>query len=127
VDYAHRKLSARYPTDLGAWRALTTHYREVMRAKDLRSLFSRDKGRANKFTMTAGNLTLDYSKNHVNATTRKLLVRLAKEAQVPQAIAAMFAGDKINVTENRSVRRCVPRCRTRSRSTWTVCSKSGKR
>ena len=53
--------------------------------------------------MTAGDLTLDYSKNHVNATTRKLLIRLAKEAQVPEAIEAMFAGEKINVTENRSV------------------------
>jgi glucose-6-phosphate isomerase len=103
VDYTHRKLSARYPTDLGAWRALTTHYRDSMRAKSLKALFSRDRERAIRFTLTAGNLTLDYSKNHVNATTQKLLVRLAKEAQVPEAIEAMFAGDKINVTENRSV------------------------
>ena len=103
MDYAHRKLSARYPTDLGAWRALKTHYRDAMRAKTLRSLFSRDKGRAQKLTLTAGDLTLDYSKNHVNATTRRLLVRLAKEARVPAAIAAMFAGEKINVTEDRAV------------------------
>jgi glucose-6-phosphate isomerase len=103
VDFTHRKLSARYPTDLGAWQALKTHYRETMRAKNLKALFSRDKDRAARFTLTAGNLTLDYSKNHVNATTRKLLVRLAKEAQVPEAIEAMFAGEKINITENRSV------------------------
>jgi glucose-6-phosphate isomerase len=103
VDYVHRKLSARYPTDLGAWRALTSHYRDSMRAKDLRSLFSRDKKRVEKYTLTAGDLTLDYSKNHLNATTRRLLVRLAKEAGVPAAIEAMFAGEKINVTENRSV------------------------
>ena len=103
VDYTHRKLSARYPTDLGAWQALGKHYRESMRSKHLGSLFARDKERAARFTLTAGGLTLDYSKNHLNATTRKLLVRLAKEAQVPAAIEAMFAGDKINVTENRSV------------------------
>ena len=103
MDYTHRKLSARYPTDLGAWKALTTHYRDSMRAKTLRELFARDKERAEKFSLTAGDLSLDYSKNHVNATTRKLLVRLAKEAQVPAAIEAMFTGEKINVTEDRSV------------------------
>jgi len=103
VDYAHRKLSARYPTDLAAWKVLKRYYRDSMRTSNLKSLFSRDRERARKFTLTAGDLTLDYSKNHVNATTRKLLVRLAKEAQVPAAIAAMFAGEKINVTENRSV------------------------
>ena len=103
MDFPHRKLSARYPTDLGAWQALKKHYRESMRTKELGSLFARDKERAVKFTLTAGNLTLDYSKNHVNATTRKLLVRLAREAQVPAAIEAMFAGETINVTENRSV------------------------
>ena len=76
MDYARRKLSARYPTDLGAWQALKTHYRDSMRTKSLQALFSRDRGRARRFTLTAGDLTLDYSKSHVNATTRKLLVRL---------------------------------------------------
>jgi glucose-6-phosphate isomerase len=103
VDYAHRKLSARYPTDLGAWQKLKNHYRESMRSKELGSLFARDKERAARFTLTAGDLTLDYSKNHVSATTCKLLVRLAKEAHLPAAIEAMFAGEKINITENRSV------------------------
>ncbi len=103
VEYTDRKLSARYPTDLGAWQALKAHYRDSMRAKSLEALFSRDKERAGRFTLTAGDLTLDYSKNHVNATTRKLLVRLAREAQVPAAIEAMFAGERINVTESRSV------------------------
>jgi glucose-6-phosphate isomerase len=103
VDYTHRKLSARYPTDLAAWKALQQHYRESMCKKTLGALFSRYKGRAGKFTLTAGDLLLDYSKNHLSATTRKLLVRLAKEAQVPAAIVSMFGGEKINVTENRSV------------------------
>ena len=91
MGYANRKLSARYPTDLGAWQALKKHYRESMRSRDLGSLFSRDKERAGKFTLTAGDLTLDYSKNHVTAATRKLLTRLAREAQVPAAIPDQVA------------------------------------
>ena len=101
--YTHRKLSARYPTDLNAWQALKVHYRDSMRSKSLKDLFARDKQRAEKFTLEAGDLTLDYSKNHLNATTRRLLLRLAKEAQVPAAIEALFAGEKINATEDRSV------------------------
>ena len=103
MAYLNRKLSARYPTDLKAWQALKAHYRDTMRSKTLRDLFTRDKDRAKKYTLATGDLTLDYSKNHVNATTRKLLVRLAKEAQVAAAIEAMFSGERINVTENRSV------------------------
>ena len=101
-SYTHRKLSARYPTDLGAWQALKAHYRDSMRAKTLAALFARDKDRPERFSLQAGDLLLDYSKNHVNATTRKLLIRLAKEAQVSEAIHAMFAGERINETENRS-------------------------
>ena len=103
MDYLQRQLSARYPTDLKAWQALKTHHRDTLRTKTLRELFARDKERAEKFTLVAGDLTLDYSKTHINATTRKLLTRLAKEAQVPAAINAMFSGEKINVTEDRSV------------------------
>jgi glucose-6-phosphate isomerase len=101
--YFHRKLSARYPTDLNAWQALKVHYRDSIRSKTLKDFFSRDKQRAGHFTLVAGDLALDYSKTHVNATTRRLLVRLAKEAQVPAAIGAMFAGEKINATEDRAV------------------------
>ena len=103
MRYPNRKLSARYPTDLKAWQALKTHYRDTMRAKSLHDLFKRDKKRAQRYTLATGDLTLDYSKNHVNATTRKQLVRLAREAGVQAAIQAMFAGNAINVTEDRSV------------------------
>ena len=101
--YTTRKLSAQYPTDLPAWKKLAAHYRDDMRERHLRDLFSRDKQRAQKFALTAGDLTLDYSKNHLNATTRRLLTQLAKQARVPAAIEAMFAGDKINKTEDRAV------------------------
>lgn len=102
-NYTDRKLSARYPTDLSAWQALKKHHRDFMRDKSLRELFARDKERPAKFSIEAGGLLLDYSKNHVNNTTHKLLNRLAKQADVPAAIEAMFGGDKINATEGRSV------------------------
>ncbi len=84
--YTHRKLSARYPTDLDAWQALQQHYRDDMRSRSLRELFARDSKRAQRFSLSMGELTLDFSKNHLNDDTRKLLVRLAKEADVPAAI-----------------------------------------
>lgn len=100
--YTERKLSARYPTDLKSWQALKSHYRD-MRSRTLRELFNRDSGRVERFTLQAADLTLDYSKNHVNATTRKLFARLARDASVEAAINAMFAGARINATEDRSV------------------------
>jgi hypothetical protein len=101
--YTNRTLSARYPTDLPAWQALKSHYRDEMGHRELRDLFRRHSKRADRMTLTAGDLVLDYSKNHVNAKTMKLLSRLAKEADVPAAIEAMFAGERINQTEGRAV------------------------
>jgi glucose-6-phosphate isomerase len=101
--YTDRKLPARYPTDLAAWKKLATHYREDMRDRTLREFFARDKKRIERFGLEANDLFLDYSKNHLNSTTRKLLVQLAKQADVRAAIDAMFAGERINKTEDRSV------------------------
>ena len=100
--YTNRKLTARYPTDLKAWQALKQHYRDDMRSRSLRDLFARDANRAQRFSLSMGELTLDFSKNHIDGTTRKLLVRLAKEADVPAAIEAMFAGERINRSEDRA-------------------------
>ncbi len=97
------RLSAKYPTDLPAWQSLKKHHRESMRDKSLRSLFARDKKRPEHFSLAAGDLFADFSKNHVNRTTMRLLAKLAKEANVPSAIESMFAGDKINATEGRAV------------------------
>lgn len=95
------QFSARYPTDLPAWQALKAHYRETMRARTLKELFAQDRKRPERFALEAGELYLDYSKNLVIAETRKLLARLAKQAKVPEAVEAMFAGEAINTTENR--------------------------
>ncbi len=100
--YPERALSARYPTDLKAWQALKKHHGDIGK-RELQSLFARDGKRAERYALAAGNLLLDYSKNHINSTTTKLFTRLAKEANVPSAIEAMFAGEEINATEGRSV------------------------
>ncbi len=101
--YTNRKLSARYPTDLPAWKKLAAHFKDDMRRKALRELFARDKRRAERFSLNASDLTLDYSKNHVSAATLKSLAQLAKQANVPAAIEAMFVGEEINQTEGRAV------------------------
>jgi len=98
-----RKLSADYPTDLPAWQALADHCENEMQSKRISDLFKRNQQRFDSYSLEAGDLFLDYSKNLVNAKTRKLLVRLAKEAGVQEMIEAMFAGEPINNTENRSV------------------------
>ncbi len=74
-----------------------------MRDSNLNDLFSRDKKRVDKFKLVAGDLNLDYSKIHLKNATLKLLSQLAKQADVPAAIEAMFAGQKINQTEERAV------------------------
>jgi glucose-6-phosphate isomerase len=106
-----------------------------MRGKHLRDLFARDKQRAERFSLTANDLTLDYSKTHVNATTTKLFAQLAKQADVPAAIEAMFAGDIINQTEGRSVLHVALRSKISDmvaldtpgvREVWEVLTKMGE-
>ncbi|HEX7061509.1 MAG TPA: glucose-6-phosphate isomerase [Woeseiaceae bacterium] len=98
-----RKLSPRYPADLPAWEALKAHYRDEMRRARIGDFFARDRRRFERFSVTAGDLFLDYSKNLVSAATRRLLLRLAREAKVAAATEAMFSGRHINVTEDRAV------------------------
>jgi glucose-6-phosphate isomerase len=94
-------LTPRHPVDLPAWQSLATHYRRDIRPQTLADLFAHDRKRAENYTLATGDLVLDYSRNLLNGTTRKLLLKLAREAKVGAAIKAMFAGEVINVTENR--------------------------
>ena len=89
-------------TSSAAFDALQSHYSE---AKDwrLRDLFARDGERFNRFSLEAAGLFLDYSKNRLNDTTMRLLTALARETGLEQQRDAMFAGDKINTTEQRAV------------------------
>ena len=95
--------AARPPlAELPAWRALLEHYKKVS-TLHLRDLFAADAGRGERLSVEAAGLYLDYSKNRVTDETLALLVRLAQECGLKERIAAMFAGEKINVTEDRAV------------------------
>lgn len=69
----------------------------------LRDLFDADKQRFDKYTMEAAGLFLDYSKNLINDDVLASLTKMAEEARLPEAIKAMFSGEKINNTEGRAV------------------------
>ncbi len=85
-----------------AWRALAAHY-EAVRDLTLRELFAADPGRGGRLTAEGPGVFLDYSKNRVTDETIGLLLRLARDCGLVERIAAMFRGDRINVSENRSV------------------------
>ena len=85
-----------------AWKALATHYKKIQ-PLHLRKLFADDPKRGERMTMEAAGIFLDYSKNRITDQTIQLLLRLAKECGLRDRIDAMFAGDTINITENRAV------------------------
>jgi glucose-6-phosphate isomerase len=85
-----------------AWQALEAHY-EAIRNRHLRELFAEDPQRAEKFSLDAVGVLLDYSKNRVTDETLRLLLELAEQSGLRERIDAMFRGDKINITENRAV------------------------
>jgi len=89
-------------TQLSAWRALGDHYR-TMAEVHMRDLFTQDPGRFERFSLRFGEILFDYSKNRITQKTVSLLLELAEEAGLAEAIAAMFSGRKINTTENRAV------------------------
>ena len=85
-----------------AWKALEAHHRKV-RELHLRNLFADDPKRGERMTAEAVGIFLDYSKNRITEETLKLLLQLAEECGLRTRIDAMFAGKKINITENRAV------------------------
>ncbi len=89
-------------TQLPAWQALAKHQAEIADVQ-MRDLFARDPQRFEHFSLRLDDILFDYSKNRVTAETMGLLCDLARQANVPQKIEAMFSGQKINVTENRAV------------------------
>ena len=89
-------------TDRPAWKSLQAHYKKVRRLH-LKKLFAQDHDRGTRLTVEALDLFLDYSKNRITDETVQLLLRLAEESGLRTKIDAMFAGEKINVTENRAV------------------------
>jgi glucose-6-phosphate isomerase len=84
------------------WQALSAHF-EQQKSAHLRELFQSDPGRAERFSVEATGLLLDYSKHRITQQTLGLLLALAESSGVRERIDAMFAGQKINATEGRSV------------------------
>ena len=89
-------------TQRPAWKALAAHHKKIKNLH-LRKLFADDPKRGERLTVEVVGLFLDYSKNRITDQTLKLLLQLARESGLPEKIEAMFAGEKINVTENRAV------------------------
>ncbi len=85
-----------------AWGLLEQHYQKL-KSVHLRQLFADDRGRGERLISEAAGVYLDYSKNRITDETLRLLLQLAQQAGLRNRIDAMFRGDKINVSENRSV------------------------
>ena len=88
-------------SELPAWRQLWPHYEE-MKSVHMRDLFAQDPDRARRYWLEVGGLTLDYAKNRITDQTLNGLFELARESGLPEKMRAMFAGEKINNTENRA-------------------------
>jgi glucose-6-phosphate isomerase len=85
---------------LPSWQALRQH-RLAMHEFSMRDAFASDPQRFETFSLSACGLFLDYSKNLINAETKRLLMAMAREAGLEQAIRALFDGEKLNHSENR--------------------------
>jgi glucose-6-phosphate isomerase len=87
-------------TGTPAWTALHQHRTQI---QDLNILeqFQQDPQRLQRFSLSAAGLHLDYSKNRITPETLELLIKLAEQQQLPDAIRSMFDGEPINITEQR--------------------------
>ena len=90
------------PTHTKAWKKLEKHF-ETAQDFQLKTLFKNDNNRFASYSLKFEDLLVDYSKNLITEETLALLLDLAKEVELDQAIKAMFAGEKINQTEGRAV------------------------
>ncbi|MBN1339405.1 MAG: glucose-6-phosphate isomerase [Bacteroidales bacterium] len=89
-------------TNSPVWKALEGHFREI-KDEHLRSLFAKENDRGKHFTIEDTGIYFDFSKHRITGKTLELLTELARERGLGDKIKAMFAGEKINVTENRAV------------------------
>src|ERR1700748_895368 len=88
--------------DRPAWKALEKHYEDIS-GKHLRELFASDPTRGERLTVEGAGLFLDYSKNRITDETVQLLGALAEQSGIADRTEAMFAGEHINVSEDREV------------------------
>lgn len=90
------------PTKTKAWQQLQEHF-ETVKDVQMKSLFSKDNDRKHHFSITFGDIELDYSKNRITQKTVDLLLALAHEVDLNNGIEQLFSGEKINDTEKRAV------------------------
>jgi glucose-6-phosphate isomerase len=88
--------------DRPSWKALEQHYSEIS-GRHLRDLFDEDKSRGERLTAEGAGLYLDYSKNRITDETLRLLIQLARESGLAERRDMMLRGERVNVSENRSV------------------------
>lgn len=87
-------------TRIPEWQALREHA-ETLGQRHLRELFAEDAARADRLSAEAAGLYFDYSKQRVNEKTVRLLMALARARGLPEHRDALFAGERVNVTEHR--------------------------
>lgn len=85
-----------------SWKALEKHFEEIKNL-EIKTLFKEDKNRVQQFTIEDLGIYFDFSKHRITDHTLDLLLKLAKNRGVESRREAMFAGEKINITENRAV------------------------
>jgi glucose-6-phosphate isomerase len=90
------------PSETKAWQQLQNHF-AAMQTVSMKEMFANDTERAEKFHIQWNEFLVDYSKNKINQETMNLLLNLANEVNLKQAITKYFEGDVINQTENRAV------------------------
>lgn len=90
------------PTTTQAWKKLKQHHTAI-KEEHLKTLFSSDSDRANKFSLQWNDFLVDFSKNRITQETMQLLLQLADEVQLKDAVKKYFDGDAINQTEERAV------------------------
>ncbi len=95
-------LNRQNPTQTEAWSSLERHF-EQMKKVTLHELFNADPKRFEQFSLQQDDLLVDFSKNNITDKTLQLLVDLAHQTKLPEAIQQMFSGEAINETEGRSV------------------------
>jgi glucose-6-phosphate isomerase len=96
-------LSKINPTNTQAWFLLRKHHEEQMQRMHLKNLFEQDEERFQKFSLKLNDILFDYSKNIITPKTVQLLLQLAEECMLKEAIQSMFSGELINETEQRAV------------------------
>lgn len=90
------------PSITKAWEKLTQHHAQIKNVS-MKEMFAKDTQRAEKFHVQWQDFLVDYSKNIINQDTVNLLLDLAQEVKLQEAITQYFEGDAINQTENRAV------------------------